>query len=67
LEALLHRVLAPAQLDLEIKDRFGHPVKPREWFLVPLSVIDEAVDRIRDSSITKVIYNPETARLIDKN
>jgi hypothetical protein len=67
LEALLHRVFAPAQLDLEIKDRFGHPVKPREWFLVPLSVIDEAVDRIRDSSITKVIYNPETARLIDKN
>jgi len=65
LEALLHRVFAPAQLDLEIKDRFGHPVKPREWFLVPLSVIDEAVDRIRDGSITRVIYNPETARLAE--
>jgi len=65
LEALLHRVFAPAQLDLEIKDRFGHPVKPREWFLVPLSVIDEAVDRIRDGSITRVVYNPETARLAE--
>lgn len=64
LEALLHRVFATAQLDLEIKDRFGHPVKPREWFLVPLSVIDEAVDRIRDGSITKLVYDPSNARLV---
>lgn len=64
LEALLHRVFAPAQLDLEIKDRFGHPVKPREWFLVPLSVINEAVDRIRDGSITKLVYDPSNARLV---
>lgn len=64
LEALLHRVFAPAQLDLEIKDRFSHPVKPREWFLVPLSVIDEAVDRIRDGSITKLVYDPSNARLM---
>jgi hypothetical protein len=64
LEALLHRVFAPAQLDLEIKDRFGHPVKPREWFLVPLSVVDEAVDRIRDGSITKLVYDPSNARLV---
>jgi len=63
LEALLHRVFAPAQLDLEIKDRFGHPVKPREWFLVPLSVIDEAVTRIRDVSITRVVYDPGTPPL----
>lgn len=64
LEALLHRVFAPAQLDLEIKDRFGRPVKPREWFLVPLSVIDEAVDRIRDGSITELVYDPSNARLV---
>ncbi|MGC8120973.1 GIY-YIG nuclease family protein [Marinobacter sp. VGCF2001] len=64
LEALLHRVFAPAQLDLEIKDRFGHPVKPREWFLVPLSVIDDAVGRIRDGSITKLVYDPGNARLV---
>jgi len=66
LEAILHRVFAPAQLDLEIKDRFGHPVKPREWFLVPLYVIDEAVERIRDGSIMDVTYVPATARLISQ-
>lgn len=64
LEALLHRVFAPAQLDLEIKDRFGRPVKPREWFLVPLAAVNEAVERIRDGSITTMIYSPETAKLV---
>lgn len=63
LEHLFHRVFAAAQLDLTIEDRFGKPVKPREWFLVPLHVIDEAVQRIRDGSITAVTYDPASARL----
>lgn len=64
LEGLFHRIFAPVQLDLTIHDRFGHPVRPREWFLVPLQVIDEAVQRIRDGSITDVVYDPKTARLV---
>ncbi|MBA3033562.1 MAG: GIY-YIG nuclease family protein [Gammaproteobacteria bacterium] len=63
LENIFHRLFGAAQLDLTIEDRFGHPVKPREWFLVPLHVIDEAVQRIRDGSITEVVYDPKTARL----
>jgi hypothetical protein len=64
LEHIFHRLFGAAQLDLTIEDRFGHPVKPREWFLVPLHVIDEAVQRIRDGSITEVVYDPKTARLV---
>ena len=63
LENLFHRLFGAAQIDLTIPDRFGHPVKPREWFLVPLHVIDEAVQRIRDGSITNVVYDPKMARL----
>ena len=66
LESIFHRIFAPAQLDLTIQDRFGHPVRPREWFLIPLHVIDEAVQRIRDGSITDVVYDPMTARLVEK-
>ena len=51
------------QLDLTIEDRFGHPVKPKEWFLVPLHVIDEVVQRILKGSITDVVYDPQNARL----
>ncbi|MGH8049294.1 MAG: GIY-YIG nuclease family protein [Arenimonas sp.] len=64
LENVFHRIFAAAQLDLTIQDRFGHPVRPREWFLVPLHVIDEAVHRIRDGSITSYIYDPSTASLV---
>ena len=64
LEGLFHRLFAPAQLDLTIEDRFGKPVRPREWFLVPLPVIDEAVQRIRDGSITEVTYDTKSARLV---
>jgi T5orf172 domain len=63
LETLLHRFFGAARLDLEIADRFGNPVKPREWFLVPLPIIDEVVDRIRDLTIVDYEYNPSTASL----
>lgn len=66
LENIFHRLFGAAQLDLTIEDRFGNPVKPREWFLVPLHVIDEAVQCIRDGSITGVSYDLTTARLIDQ-
>lgn len=66
LENIFHRLFGAAQLDLTIEDRFGYPVKPREWFLVPLQVIDEAVQRIRDGSITDAIYDPQTARLVSQ-
>jgi hypothetical protein len=64
LENIFHRLFGAAQLDLTIEDRFGHLVKPREWFLVPLHVIDEAVQRIRDGSIADVLYDPQTAQLV---
>jgi hypothetical protein len=66
LEEIIHRVFAYAQLDLTIADRFGNPVRPREWFLVPLHVIDQAVQHIRDGSITNMMYDPRSARLVGK-
>jgi hypothetical protein len=65
LENLIHRFFEPAKLDLEIKDRFGKPVAPREWFLVPLYVIDEVVEKIRDGSIVKFYYEPSAGQLFE--
>lgn len=64
LEHLIHRVFANARLDASFTDRFDRPVQPKEWFLVPLSVIDEAVERIRDQSITAYRYDPTSAKLV---
>jgi hypothetical protein len=63
LENLIHRIFGPARLNMEIKDRFGRPCVPREWFLVPLSAIDAVVSKIKDGTITKYTYDPLTAQL----
>jgi hypothetical protein len=64
LENLIHRIFDPARLDIEIRDRFGNPITPREWFLVPVFVIDEVVERIKAGTITDYRYDPNTASLI---
>lgn len=64
LEALIHRVLGRVRFAVEIPDRFGKLVRPREWFLVPLSVVDEIVQRIGDGTIVGYIYDPTEAALI---
>ncbi|WP_164118576.1 GIY-YIG nuclease family protein [Stenotrophomonas maltophilia] len=66
LENIFHRIFQSARLDLTIFDRLGAPIRPREWFMVPLFVIDEAVRRIKDGSITNYTYEPESARLVPK-
>jgi T5orf172 domain len=65
LENIFHRLFGLAQLDLTIQDRFSQPVKPQEWFLVPLHVINQAIERIRDGSITRLTYDPKKACLSD--
>jgi hypothetical protein len=64
LENLIHRIFDPARFDVEIIDRFGRPYTPREWFMVPLFVIDEAVERIKDGTIVGYRYDPKSAKLV---
>lgn len=67
LENIFHRIFQPARLELTLRDRMGVPVKPREWFLIPLPVIDEAVKRIQDGSITDYVYDPAQAMLVRRS
>lgn len=64
LEAMLHKFFGSARLDMELKDRFGGQVEPREWFLVPLPVIDEAIQRIKDGTIGNFHYDPQSASIV---
>lgn len=58
LERLLHRFFDPARVDIEIVDRFGKPVRPREWFYVTPDQLSEVVRRIQDGSITRCYFDP---------
>ena len=64
LETLIHRIFSAVRLDIQVQDRFGRPVTAEEWFLVPLFVIDEAVERIKDGTITQYTYDPSSASLV---
>ena len=63
LEGVIHKFFEPAKLDIEIKDRFGNPVVPREWFLVPLFVINEAIEKIKDGTIVDYCYDAKEGRI----
>jgi hypothetical protein len=63
LENLLHRFFGDARLDITISDRFGRPIRPREWFLVPLPVIDDVVRHLQGGTLHEFAYDPSTASL----
>ena len=65
LENLLHRFFEVARLNIQISDRFGNPINPREWFLVPLFIIDEVVEKIKDGSLSKYRYDPNSVKLLE--
>jgi hypothetical protein len=63
LEALLHKVFDNTRLELVLPDRFGIPVQPREWFLVPLEAIEDVIEKIKEEKIDQFRYDPKTASL----
>jgi hypothetical protein len=64
LEALLHKFFGRARLDLELKDRFGSQVEPKEWFLVPLDAIEEAIQKLKEGSIGSFRYDSKKAKIV---
>ena len=66
LEHLLHNFFADARLDIAITDRFGKNVKPREWFLLPIEIIEEAISRLQDKSIVGYRFDLNTVSIVKK-
>jgi hypothetical protein len=63
LEKVIHKFFDSVNLDIEIKDRFGKLVKATEWFLVPLFIIDEVVETIKEGTIGDYYYDVKSASL----
>lgn len=56
-EALIHKLFAPVQLQVTVD---GH--RPKEWFIVPLKVIEEAIKAIISGK--PIEYNPQFQQII---
>ncbi len=65
-ESLLHRFFADVRLDVTLKDRFDQPVEPKEWFLVPLPVIEEAISLLVAGTLADFSYDPEKGKLVER-
>lgn len=61
---LMHRFFAEARLDIEIMDRFGKPFRPREWFLLPLPVIETAIAMLLDGTILRYRYDAAKREIV---
>jgi hypothetical protein len=57
LENLLHRFFANACLDVDLFDEKGQRITPREWFVVPLQIIEEAISLILNENIVNYEYD----------
>ena len=64
LENVLHRFFASARIDVKLREEVGGFVEPREWFLVPLPAIQEAIQLIRSGQIENSRYDVANARVV---
>ncbi|MEA4974765.1 MAG: GIY-YIG nuclease family protein [Paludibacter sp.] len=66
LEQLLHRFFASSCLNIDLFDEKGQRITPREWFVVPLEVIEEAIQMILNESILDYKYDNINRKIIAK-
>lgn len=65
-ESLLHRLFAAVCLDIDLYDADGKRFIPREWFVVPLNVINEAVELFISGGIVNYKFDINKNELIPK-
>ncbi|MBC5837563.1 GIY-YIG nuclease family protein [Flavobacterium muglaense] len=56
-EQLLHRFFAEVCLNIDIHDDKGRRITPREWFVVPLPIIDKVIELILSGEIVEYKYD----------
>jgi len=66
LESKLHNFFNRVRLDIEIIDLKGKIHKPREWFQVPIDVIEETVELIVNGSVEDYYYDNSLKQLVLK-
>lgn len=65
-EALLHRFFGSACLDVNLFDSNNQLYRPREWFVAPFEVIDQAVGFILNGEIVKYRYDVEKEAIVGR-
>lgn len=65
-EHLIHRFFAEACLNIDINDEKGRRITPREWFAVPLQIIDKVIQLTISGDIVNYRYDKVNEVLLEK-
>jgi len=66
LELLLHNFFGSSCLNVDVFDNLGNRHTPREWFIAPLDIIEQAVQLIISGEIVKYWYEGEKEEILSK-
>ena len=66
LELLLHNFFGKACLNIDIFDKDGNRHTPREWFIAPLDVIEQAVQYIITGEIVNFKYDSFSEQILKR-
>ena len=64
LENLIHRFFAEVRLDVSVIGEDGREINPKEWFIVPLEVINEAIELLINGTIVNYVYDTRQQRIV---
>lgn len=65
-EQLIHNFFGKSCLEVDVFDEKGKRHSPREWFIAPLEVIEQAVDLIINGKVVSYKYDPENMTIIKR-
>jgi len=63
IESLLHRFFATACLNIDLFNDKGQRITPREWFVVPFDVVEEAIYLMLNETILNYEYDVENRKI----
>lgn len=66
LEQLLHTFFGKACLSIDIFDKNGNRHTPREWFIAPLKIIEQAIELIISGNIINYRYDSENEEILKR-
>jgi len=65
-EQLIHNFFGTSCLEVDVFDVNGKRFTPREWFIAPIAVIEQAIELIINGKITKYKYDRDNKTIIER-
>lgn len=65
-EQLIHNFFGSSCLEVDVFDADGRRHTPREWFIVPLGIIEETIQLIISGEIVKYKFDPDVVAIVER-